>query len=329
MLQRPRRSLEVLTISALDLFASALGVFILMAVLLFPYYLKQPSLEDELEGARRELQAAKDSVFDARRDAEQADAERREAEESVRRAQTTLARAKDAMENSSSSWLAALSQAREAADQKGAAEQEAGNFQIPDLDLVFVMDATGSMGNEIRDVQTNLLSMMRILHRLAPSLHVGFVAFKDQSDDYLARTFPLTAMEGQNVGLIQAFVEQLLASGGGDYPEPVGRALKLAVDMDWRDIAEGRIVVIGDAPAHQEDWQSVFRMAGDFERRDPDSGLTRRVAAIFTGSRDEGRSFYERLAQAGGGDFVNHRGRMIESVLLSVLADRPVSGLVQ
>ena len=52
MLSRPRRTLDLLSISALDLFASALGVFVLMAVLLFPFYLKQPSIEAELQGAQ-------------------------------------------------------------------------------------------------------------------------------------------------------------------------------------------------------------------------------------------------------------------------------------
>ncbi len=61
MLVRPRQSLEVLSISALDLFASALGAFILIAILLFPYYLRQPSIEQDLAGAEQELSAERAS----------------------------------------------------------------------------------------------------------------------------------------------------------------------------------------------------------------------------------------------------------------------------
>ena len=50
----------------------------------------------------------------------------------------------------------------------------------------------------------------------------------------------------------------------------------------------------------------------------------RRISAIFTGRRAEGREFFQRVADAGGGDFVQHRGQMMESVLLSVL-DETVS----
>ena len=55
MIHRPPRSLDVLSISALDLFASALGVFVLVAIILFPFYLKRPSLEADLAGAQVEL----------------------------------------------------------------------------------------------------------------------------------------------------------------------------------------------------------------------------------------------------------------------------------
>ena len=61
-----RQPMEMLTISALDIFASALGVFMLVSILLFPYYLKQPSIEAQQAGARAELAAAADDVVQAR-----------------------------------------------------------------------------------------------------------------------------------------------------------------------------------------------------------------------------------------------------------------------
>ena len=78
MLARRRQALETLTISALDLFASSLGVFVLMAILLFPFYLREPSVEAELLGAQAERSAAGRSLTEAEREA--ADTERRSAE---------------------------------------------------------------------------------------------------------------------------------------------------------------------------------------------------------------------------------------------------------
>ena len=313
MFVRPRRSLDVLSISALDLFASALGVFVLLAIFLFPYYLRQPSLEQDLKAAQAEMSAAGADLSEARRIASQAAQRRAEAEALRRKSVDLLQKAEASESEADQAFLDAASRANQTAQRKGAVAKELASLMIDDLDLVFVMDATGSMRDEIADVQRNLMGIVRILHRLAPTLNVGFVAFKDRDAEYLSRSFPLTSMTGANLGRIQAFVESLSASGGEDYPEPVGQALDKALAMGWRSGVEARIILIGDAPAHRETQRRLFERVAGFR------GASRRVSAIFTGSRDEGRGFYRRVAEAGGGDFVAHRGRMIDSVLLSVL----------
>ncbi|MGF1641985.1 MAG: hypothetical protein ACFCUO_13650, partial [Rhodospirillales bacterium] len=67
MLVRRRQALEVLSISALDIFASSLGVFILISILMFPYYLNQLSIADDKAGARAELEAAGRALVAAER----------------------------------------------------------------------------------------------------------------------------------------------------------------------------------------------------------------------------------------------------------------------
>ena len=334
MLLKPRRNIEGLSISALDLFASALGVFVLIAILLFPYYLKQPSQQADVDGARAELSAMGEALEAVRLTAREAAEARAEAAARLQQAQGELADAEALAAEAGQSREAAQERADAAAAKMASVQsQPDANFAMPDLDLVFVMDATGSMGKEIRDVQSNLLGLIRVLTRLAPTLSVGFVAFKDRGDDYLVRSFPLTAMRGGNLSRIQAFVERLEASGGGDVPEPVAYALEQAVAMSWRTQAEGRIVVIGDAPSHRPDWGTAFAQASSFSAAasegspgagsgaEPGAATSRRISAIFTGKRAEGREFFERLAGAGRGDFVKHRGQMMESVLLSVLDD--------
>lgn len=316
MLLKPRRQLHLLSISALDLFASALGVFVLIAILLFPYYLKEPAQQAEVAGARAELDAFGEALEAARLTAREAAQARAEAAARLQRAQGALASAESLAADAGQSRDAAAQRADAAAAKMASVQsQPDANFAMADLDLVFVMDATGSMDDEIRDVQANLLGLIRVLSRLAPTLDVGFVAFKDRGDEYLVHSFPLTAMRGGNLARIQAFVEQLEASGGGDVPEPVAYALEQGIAMSWRSEAEGRIVVIGDAPSHRPDWAAAFGKAAAF------AGGARRISAIFTGRNAEGREFFQRLADAGGGDFVQHRGQMMESVLLSVIDD--------
>ena len=320
MLARRSRTLDLLSISALDLFASALGVFVLMAVLLFPFYLKQPALEEELAGATARMSAAGLALTEARLAAS-------EAAEALGATDALHARAVDALQQAEASKAEAEQALAEAAARSeeigaltAALSQELASIAIADLDLVFVMDTTGSMRREIADVQANLMGIVRVLHRLAPSLNVGFVAFKDRGEEYVTRAFPLSPMSGGNLSRIQAFVEGLSARGGDDYPESVAAALDEALAMGWRDDAQGRIVVVGDAPDRAAELPRIFSMVRQFRDSAPSDRLPRAVSAIFTRSRyPEGRLFYQDLAEAGGGDFVDHQGRMMESVLLSVL----------
>ncbi len=91
-LRRQNRNIEIFSISALDLFASAMGAFILVAVILFPYYLKRQEVEAENQQIKSELQAARDatqSAQDAAQSAQDAaQSAQKKAEAAARRAST-------------------------------------------------------------------------------------------------------------------------------------------------------------------------------------------------------------------------------------------------
>ncbi len=321
MIRRSSRSLEVLSISALDLFASALGVFILVAILLFPFYLKQPSIEAALDGARTMLSAAASANTLTKERSATAAAERNAALAELRAAQAALAEAETVHAAMRETAQTASTQRQSAERQQATTSREFANLFITDLDLVFVMDATGSMDDEIADVQANLLGIVRVLDRLAPSLWVGFVAYKDRGESYVTQSFPLTEMRRENLQRAQEFVDSLVAEGGGDHPEALDIALAEALAMQWRDEAQGRIVIVGDAPAPRARWGAMFNAIDGFTRTAVPPALPRQVSAVFSGSLANDRRFFEELANAGGGDFIAHRGQMMESVLLSVLTE--------
>lgn len=324
MLARPRQPLDALSISALDLFASALGAFMLLAVSFFPYYLRAPALERDLEGARAELAAAAQALKAAETASADAEATKAQAEQALAAAQARLARARAA--------LAARPEAEpaEAEVPVAAAERPVPGpsrslLAITDLDLVFVMDTTGSMRDELEDLQANLVAIIQVLQRLAPTLRIGFVAYRDRGDAYVVRGSPLTPLGAGEDAEILGFVRELSAVGGGDTPERVDEAVAAAVSMAWRTNAQGRIIVIGDAPAHPADVERTMSLAAQFRLSAPAARFPRALAAIYTGTQAPAKAFFERLATAGGGDFSVHRGQMIESVLLAVLAE-PGSG---
>jgi hypothetical protein len=319
MLVRRRQALEVLSISALDIFASALGVFVLMAILLFPYYLKQPSIEREQAGAVAELTAAGDALTDATRRLDDALEQKADAD-------ATLAQARERLQTAEAELARAKAQQPQAAgappEPRDAPSQMPVALSIGDLDLVFVMDTTGSMRDELRDLQASAVGVIRVLHRLSSSLRIGFVAFKDHGDEYLTLVHPLLPMDAANVDRLVAFVRSLSAGGGGDDPEPVDVALEEAIRLPWRADAQGRIVVIGDAPAHAHNLRRPAELARHFHHSAPGPDAPRSVSTIFTGNDPATARFFEGIAEAGGGDFSIHQGQMIESVLLSLLPER-------
>ena len=81
-MRRPNRELNIFSISALDLFASAMGAFILIAVILFPYYQQNAKIVQELKEAKAALTQAvaeRDQAVKAR-DAAEAERDRLKAE---------------------------------------------------------------------------------------------------------------------------------------------------------------------------------------------------------------------------------------------------------
>lgn len=127
------------------------------------------------------------------------------------------------------------------------------------MDLVLAIDTTGSMGDEITYLQSELRAILASLRQSHPGLdlRIGFVFYKDLNDDYVTQTVPLTA----DFAAAQGVLAQQGASGGGDYPEAMDQAMIRAMALDWRADAVKSLVLVGDAPPHDENvgltWQAA------------------------------------------------------------------------
>lgn len=117
------------------------------------------------------------------------------------------------------------------------------------MDLVIVLDATGSMGDEMDYLRAELDAIVSRLKRESGNLdlRIGLVLYRDDGDDYVTRSFPLT----ENVRSVRAILDAQEANGGGDMPEAVDRALVAAEHMQWRPDAAKAMLLIADAPPHE------------------------------------------------------------------------------
>jgi Mg-chelatase subunit ChlD len=119
------------------------------------------------------------------------------------------------------------------------------------LDLVFLIDATGSMADEIDKLKSSLRSIVADVSRLPsrPELCLGLVAYRDRGDAFLVRSHDFTDDVG---GFLRTALHPLQAAAGGDYPEAMNEALHEAVHrLSWRgDGATRLVVLLADAPPH-------------------------------------------------------------------------------
>jgi len=129
---------------------------------------------------------------------------------------------------------------------------DARSAQAPvKLDVVFLIDTTGSMGDEIQRVQETLLATTQRIRGLdrEVDLQYGAVLYRDIGDEYLTRALPLT----RDVDAFDGLVQGIRADGGGDGPESLNQGLAVAIgDTDWRSDAAKVVFLIADAPPHMD-----------------------------------------------------------------------------
>ena len=118
------------------------------------------------------------------------------------------------------------------------------------LDLVFLVDATGSMGDEIDKLRSSMETIVQKISQTPshPDLCLGLVAYRDRVDDFLIKAHDLS----NDVPGFRRALNGLNANGGGDYPEAMNEALADAVqNISWRGEGATRLVVlVADAPPH-------------------------------------------------------------------------------
>ena len=105
-------------------------------------------------------------------------------------------------------------------------------MQSPVVDVVFVLDTTGSMSGLIQTAREKIWSIASTMAsaRPTPTIRVGLVGYRDRGDAYVTRVVDLS----DNLDAVYAELMQFEAGGGGDTPESVNAALYAAVHaMSW------------------------------------------------------------------------------------------------
>jgi von Willebrand factor type A domain len=121
------------------------------------------------------------------------------------------------------------------------------------LDLMLLIDTTGSMKDELNYLKTELKDVVkRVDQDNGQQLNIRLSAnfYRDHGDDYVVKPFPFTDDIDKAVGQLAG----QNAAGGGDFPEAVDEALESAVEQhEWSGDARARLLfLVMDAPPHHE-----------------------------------------------------------------------------
>lgn len=119
------------------------------------------------------------------------------------------------------------------------------------VDIMFMVDTTGSMGDELEYLKSEIKSVVRRVQqkhgdRLDLRLSVNF--YRDRGDAYVVCSFPF----GRDIEQVVRQIAAQQADGGGDFEESVELALHGAVAHHaWRQEARARVLfLVLDAPPH-------------------------------------------------------------------------------
>jgi len=282
-MRRPSRQLNIFSISALDLFASAMGAFVIIAVILFPYYMKNDDFMERARKAEKEARIATKEIEKAKKIAAQNEAAKRKAER-----EADALRPKD----------------------------------IEIVFICDTTASMGSHLEGIKTNLKDVVDTLKLVNKRIRIGFIAYrdIAERGVPNTYVTKSFPIREMNDSSFRSLSQFVDSLQAGSikNRDKPESVSIALQSASSMEW---AQGNwtriIVVITDASAHQP--TNAFAQAANFSSN---SQSTSKLTAILAKSDNvdpKAPSFLRTLANRGKGEYIEDSGRMLSSLIRATL----------
>ena len=119
------------------------------------------------------------------------------------------------------------------------------------VQIAFMVDATGSMGDELEFLKMDLKKVIAEVQKTNTQLKISTatVFYRDEGDEYVVKHSPFT----EDINQTTEFISQQHADGGGDFPEAVDKALVQLNQLQWQPEARTRIAfLVLDAPPHNK-----------------------------------------------------------------------------
>jgi hypothetical protein len=119
--------------------------------------------------------------------------------------------------------------------------------QNNDIDIMFTVDATGSMGDEIAYLKSELKNIMSRIDTSIEQKRVALTFYRDHGDQYVTRSFDFES----DIDIVKVQLDLQAANAGGDYEEAEEEALRVSLAQSWNDQARSKLMFLMlDAPPH-------------------------------------------------------------------------------
>lgn len=133
------------------------------------------------------------------------------------------------------------------------------------IDLVIVVDSTGSMQSVLDEVKAEMRHFIAELRSMVELSRVGVVAYRDRGEEYMVKWVDFSF----HTTKVQKFVDSLRADGGGDYEEAVKQGIESAMDeLSWRKSARRILILVGGTPPHKGDRAELTALLKEFREQD-------------------------------------------------------------
>ena len=193
------------------------------------------------------------------------------------------------------------------------------------LDVCFVVDTTGSMGDDIANAKENMSDILEKLSEKTEDYRVALVDYRDfpqrsgSSEDYDAK---IQLEFTNNNKQIKESIEDLDIGSGGDDEETVYSGLMKTLELGWREDAKKVIIIMGDAPPldpepyteytyeqivatlYEADLSIDVEKSDDRVLGDAKESLIN-VYSIGIENSDDASDFFEEISRQTGGAFTD------------------------
>ncbi len=138
-----------------------------------------------------------------------------------------------------------------------------GDLRKRGLDIVLVIDGTGSMKLIIDDIRARMPQLWQSIHRLVPTARLGMIVFGNKGEKMNVQPLAQSPQE------LSTFLNSINAMGGGELEEDTFGACQKAIEqMGWKPYAKKVIVLVGDSPPRKEDFTPLRALIHKFKDND-------------------------------------------------------------